>query len=55
MGVLTGFRRPKLSSYIAFKSALSRGLFTHSSRLNKIWLLSKTFSFLFFSLVGALF
>ena len=52
MGVLTGFRRPKLISYIAPKSLLSRDLFTHSSRFNKLWLAEQD---LFLHLVGALF
>lgn len=52
MGVLTGFRRPKLISYFALKSVLSRDLFTHSSRFNKIWLAEQD---LFLPLVGALF
>lgn len=52
MGVLTGFRRPKLISYFALKSVLSRDLFTHSSHFNKIWLAEQD---LFLPLVGALF
>lgn len=56
MGVLTGFRRPKLSYLDRLQSAVSHDLFTHCSHFNKIGLAEQDlFSVLFsFSLIGNL-
>lgn len=49
MGVLTGFRRPKLNFLYRLQSAVSRDLFTHCSHFNKIWLAEQDPFFFFFS------
>lgn len=57
MGVLTGFRRPKLNFFNRLRSAVSRDLLTHCSHFNKIHMacLARPFSFSFsFSLIGNL-
>lgn len=58
MGVLAGFRRPKLNFLYRLQSAVSSDLFTHCSHFNKIWLAEQDlflFSFSFsFSLIDNL-
>lgn len=54
MGVLTGFRRPKLNFLYLFQSAVSRDLFTHCSHFDKIWLAEQDLFSFSFSLVGSL-
>lgn len=48
MGVLPGFRRPKLNFFYRLQSAVSRDLLTHRSAFNKIGLAEQDLPFFYF-------